>query len=462
MTTNNKSRLLPIIVMVILFGIISFVTNLAAPMGVIVKAQFQFSNFLGILGSCANFLAYACMGIPSGILLQKYGYRKTALTGIAIGLVGVFIQYLSGVFSSFTIYLTGAFVAGFSMCVLNTVVNPMLNTLGGGGNKGNQLIQVGGSFYSFMGIVTPIFVGALVGEVTKNTVISNVNPLLFMAMGIFAMTFVALLSLRLPEPDLSPSPSPQGRGVDTHDSSTQTHELSQTHQRKYSAWSFRHFVLGSIGVSCSVGVEVGIAGTMNLFLTDMTVGVGGKLTAEVAGFVTGTYFLLMVVGRFIGASVGARVSGRTMLASAMTLGIALLLAAIFLPVTVRTPFPVFTGGSFVIADVPINALFLVLTGLCTSVMWGCVYNLAVDGLGKYLASASGIFMMMVGGGALLMMAQNQIADMISYMASYWVPLAGFAYLLFYALKGSVNVNKDIPIEPQTTKIDMGRSEKFLP
>ena len=65
--------------MVILFGIISFVTNLAAPMGVIVKAQFQFSNFLGILGSCANFLAYACMGIPSGILLQKYGYRKTAL-----------------------------------------------------------------------------------------------------------------------------------------------------------------------------------------------------------------------------------------------------------------------------------------------------------------------------------------------------------------------------------------------
>ncbi|MDR2763471.1 MAG: MFS transporter [Tannerella sp.] len=429
--TDKKSRLLPIVVMVILFGIISFVTNLAAPMGVIVKAQFLDSNFLGILGSCANFLAYACMGIPSGMLLQKYGYRRTALIGIAIGLAGVFIQYLSGVCSSFAVYLLGAFVAGFSMCVLNTVVNPMLNTLGGGGNKGNQLIQVGGSFYSFMGIITPVFVGALVGEVTKNTMISNVNPLLFLAMGIFALTFFALLGLHLPEPELNrtdPSPSPS---------------IAQGTKDKHSAWSFRHFVLGSIGVSCSVGIEVGIAGTMNLFLTDMKEGVGGGLNAEVAGFVTGIYFLLMFVGRFVGASVGAKVSGRTMLATAATTGIALLLAAIFLPVTTRMLFPVFTDGSLVLADVPVNALFLVLTGLCTSVMWGTIYNLAVDGLGKYLASASGIFMMMVGGGALLMMAQNQIADMVSYMASYWVPLAGFAYLLFFALKGSVNRNKSL-------------------
>jgi FHS family L-fucose permease-like MFS transporter len=419
MTTTQKSRLLPITVMVILFGIISFVTNLAAPMGVIVREQFHASNFLGILGSCANFLAYACMGIPSGILLQKYGYRITALTGIAIGLTGVFIQYLSGIYSSFVIYLLGAFVAGFSMCVLNTVVNPMLNTLGGGGNKGNQLIQVGGTFYSFMGVVTPIFVGALVGEVTKNTVISNVNPLLYMAMGVFALTFVALLALKLPEPGLDDNPS-----------------AGQNDNDKRSAWSFPHFVLGSIGVSCSVGIEVGIAGTMNLFLTDMSEGVGGGLNAEVAGFITGVYFLLMFVGRFVGASAGAKVSGQTMLATASIVGIALLLAAILLPVTMRTFFPVFTNGSFIIADIPVNALFLVLTGLCTSVMWGCVYNLAVDGLGKYLAQASGIFMMMVGGGAFLMMAQNRIADVASYMTSYWVPVAGFAYLLFFALKGS--------------------------
>ena len=185
---------------------------------------------------------------------------------------------------------------------------------------------------------------------------------------------------------------------------------------------------------------------MNLFLTDMNEGAGGRLTAEVAGFITGIYFLLMFIGRFAGASVGAKVSGRTMLATASSAGIALLLTAIFSPATTRIPFPVFADGSPILTDVPVNALFLVLTGLCTSVMWGSVYNLAVDGLGKYLAPASGIFMMMVAGGAFLMMAQNRIADTVSYMASYWAPIAGFAYLLFFALKGSVNVNKNIPVD----------------
>jgi FHS family L-fucose permease-like MFS transporter len=438
MKTNTKNQLLPIVTMVILFGIISFVTNLAAPMGVIVKAQFQISNFLGLLGSCANFLAYACMGIPSGMLLKRYGYKTTALTGIAIGLVGVFIQYLSGIYASFIVYLLGAFVAGFSMCVLNAVVNPMLNTLGGGGNRGNQLIQVGGSCYSLMGVVTPIFVGSLVGEVTKNTVISNVNILLFIAMGVFALTFIVLFALRLPEPASSSDSAPSPAQSEQDETFT---DRCETNERRYGAWSFRHFVLGSIGISCSVGIEVGIPGTMNLFLTDMTEGTGGRLSAETAGFITGIYFLLMFVGRFIAASVGAKVSGRTMLSSASIVGIILLLAAIFFPVTTQVRFPVLTDGSPVFTHIPINALFLVLTGLCTSVMWGSIYNLAVDGLGKYLAPASGIFMMMVGGGAFLMMAQNRIADMLSYMPSYWVPLAGFAYLLFYAIKGSVNVNR---------------------
>ena len=102
-------------------------------------------------GNFGNFIAYAVMGIPSGILLQRVGYKKTALIAVAIGFVGVGIQFLSGHSSpemAFAVYLIGAFVAGFSMCLLNTVVNPMLNKLGGEGNKGNQLIQVGGSFNS--------------------------------------------------------------------------------------------------------------------------------------------------------------------------------------------------------------------------------------------------------------------------------------------------------------------------
>lgn len=100
---QHKNYALPIFMMILLFGMISFVTNLAAPMGVVVKSQFQASNFLGMLGNFANFLAYAFMGIPAGKLLEKVGYKKTALLAILVGFVGVGIQYLSGVAESFCI-----------------------------------------------------------------------------------------------------------------------------------------------------------------------------------------------------------------------------------------------------------------------------------------------------------------------------------------------------------------------
>jgi len=425
MNTAKQNNTVAIIMMVFLFGMISFVTNLAAPMGIIVKEQFQASNFLGMLGNFANFAAYACMGIPAGMLLQRTGYKRTALIAIAVGFTGVGIQFLSGVAGNFIIYLTGAFVAGFSMCMLNTVVNPMLNTIGGGGNRGNQLIQVGGSFNSLAGTITPMFVGALIGQVTKETAISDVNPVLFIAMGVFALVFIALSLVNIPEPHLAL-------------------KREEKTKSQYSAWSFQHFVLGAIAIFIYVGVEVGIPGTMLLFLSDTT-GAGAGLSATTAGFVAGTYWFLMLVGRFVGASIGGKVSSKTMLTVASSLGILLVITAITSPLSAMASIPVFTGKAFVMTQVPISALFLVLVGLCTSVMWGGIFNLAVNGLGKYVTAASGIFMMMVCGGGILPLLQNFVADQASYMISYLVPIAGLAYLLFYALIGHKNVNKDIPV-----------------
>jgi FHS family L-fucose permease-like MFS transporter len=425
-TTNEKrSNLVPIIMMVILFGMISFVTNLAAPMGQVLKEQFGVSNFQGLLGNAANFIAYAVMGIPGGILLQKLGYKKTALIAIAIGFLGVFIQFLSGhasETSAFGVYLLGAFVAGFSMCLLNIVVNPMLNTLGGGGNKGNQLIQIGGSFNSVMATFTPAFVGVLIGETTKAR-IEDVFPVMYIAMGVFALIFFVLLFVDIPEPRAEKSSEPLKKLMS-------------------GALQFRHFVLGAIAIFIYVGVEVGTPGLLILWLSDTPV---GKTTA---GFVAGTYWFLMLIGRLIGASLGGKISSRTMLGTASFIGLILIAAAIFSPVTSVVTLPVLlrsaTGAlSFGLAEVPINAMFIVLVGLCTSIMWGSIFNLAVEGLGKYTEAASGIFMALVCGGGILPAIQGQIADMAGYINSYWLIFAGLAYLLYYALIGSKNVNPDI-------------------
>ena len=428
--TQNKNYTVPIIMMIMLFGMISFVTNLAAPMGIVLKSQFAVTNFLGLLGNAANFIAYAVMGIPSGILLQRIGYKKTALIAIAVGFVGVGIQYLSGYSgqdSAFAVYLGGAFVAGFSMCLLNTVVNPMLNTLGGGGNTGNQLIQVGGSFNSVMATATPMIVGILIGDASKAQ-ITNIFPFMYAAMAVFAIVFVVLYFVNIPEPHAEQSSEPLGNLMS-------------------GALKFRHFILGAIGIFVYVGVEVGTPGVLNYFLVDPAT--PNALNATTAGFVAGTYWFLMLIGRLVGASIGAKVSSKTMLTFASGLGLVLVLAAMFSSASTLVSLPVLKSidgvTSFGLLEVPINAAFLVLVGLCTSIMWGGIFNLAVEGLGKYIAAASGIFMVMVCGGGILPALQGWVADFAGYMPSYWVIVAGLGYLLFYALIGSKNVNKDIPV-----------------
>jgi FHS family L-fucose permease-like MFS transporter len=427
MNTKQKSYALPIAMMFALFFMISFVTGLPNPLGVIVKNQFGASNFMSSLGNAANFIAYAFMGIPSGLLLERIGYKKTALAAIIVGISGVSIQFLSGQLGNFTIYLTGAFVSGFSMCMLNAVVNPMLNTLGGGGKKGNQLIQFGGSINSIGATIVPVLVGYLIGDVSKAT-ISKANPALFIAIGIFAVAFLVLFFMEIPEP---------------HMVSKEKAKI----KHKHSALSFRHFVLGAIAIFVYVGVEVGIPNFTNLFMTTNTGHGGLNINATIAGTVVGTYWFLMLLGRLTGASVGAKISTKAMLSFAASLALILLLFAIFSPITTTVKMPVFRSDiSFGMAEVPISVMFLILVGICTSVMWGGIFNLAVEGLGKYTATASGIFMVMVCGGGILPMLQGFVADKVDYISSYWVIFIGVAYILFYALIGSKNVNKDIPVE----------------
>ena len=432
-TNNQNGNIIAIIAMMFLYAMVAFVTNLAAPIGVIWKNQPELmgSNMLGMMGNMMNFLAYLFMGIPAGKLLVKIGYKKTALAAIAVGFVGVLVQYLSGFptgLTGFWVYLLGAFISGFSVCMLNTVVNPMLNLLGGGGNRGNQLNLIGGTCNSLAGTLTPMLVGALVGTVSKDTAISDVNLVLYIAMVVFAFAFIILSFTPISDPEMG--------------------KTTQDTVFEHSPWAFRHCTLGVIGIFVYVGIEIGIPGTLNFYISDATDKGAGVLgdAAAIGGFVAGTYWLLMLVGRFVAGFIADKVSSRVMMITVSTAAILLILISMFSSKDTTTSMPVFTGSSFAMVTVPVSALLLVLCGLCTSVMWASIFNLATEGLGKYTAAASGIFMMMVVGGGVLPLIQNYIADQAGYMISYIVPLIALAYLLFYALWGCKNVNKDIPVD----------------
>lgn len=421
---QKKNYALPIAVMFALFFMIAFVTNFAGSMGVIVKNQFQASNALSQLGSLANFIAYACMGIPAGIILKRKGYKFTSLAAVTVGFVGVGIQFLSGYVESFMVYVLGAFVAGFSMCMLNIVVNPMLNTLGGGGARGNQLLQLGGSCNSIGGTIAPILLGYLIGGSMDTATVGDAAPAMIIAMAIFALAFVIIAFTKIPEPHM-----------ETPEEKAARLAVSKKRMRMYGPMSFRHFVMGAIAIFFYVGIEVGIPNIANLYMSDLD-----WVGPAVAGSVVGVYWFLMMCGRLLGGAIGGKVTSKMMLTAVSMLCIVLVLAMMFTPADVRFTIP------FINTEVPLIMFFMVLCGLCTSVMWGSIFNLAAEGLGKYTPAASGIFMALVCGGGILPFVQGVVADAIGYIGSYWVIVIALVYLLFYALVGSKNVNKDIPTE----------------
>ncbi len=415
--SNQKKQWGAIIIMIALFAMIAFVTNLCTPMATIIKNQGPISNVLAQIGNYGNFVAYLVMGIPAGMLIAKYGYKKTALIGLAVGIIGIAIQWFSGQLDVkenlplvFTVYLIGAFIAGFCMCILNCVVNPMLNILGGGGNAGNQLIQTGGVFNSTAAVCCYILMGALIGDVTKAK-ISDATPALMIALGIFVLAFIIISLTKIEEPEQAPVEVSLIKGAMSH----------------------RHFALGALAIFLYMGIEVGVPNFVQQYLTNEM-----KIPAGTVGMLVAVYWFMMLIGRFVGASIGAKVSSRTMITTVSIATLVLVLFGMFAPTDNLIAFPGVDWGSLTIVwqNVPIGIFAFLLVGLCTSVMWGGIFNMAVEGLGKYTAIASGIFMTMVFGCAVMMFIQASVADAVGYIQSYWVVVFCAAYLLFYALVGS--------------------------
>ncbi|MEE1287395.1 MAG: MFS transporter [Bacteroidaceae bacterium] len=407
-----------IIVMIALFAMIAFVTNLCTPMATIIKNQGEISNVLAQIGNYGNFFAYLFMGIPAGMLIAKFGYKKTALIGLVVGIVGILIQWLSGQFNPqenlglvFGVYLVGALIAGLCMAILNCVVNPMLNLLGGGGNSGNQLIQIGGVFNSSAAVACYILMGALIADASKAK-IADATPALFIALAIFVIAFIVILFTKIEEPEQAPVRVDLIKGAMSH----------------------RHFALGALAIFLYMGIEVGVPNAVQQMLTSEPY----SIPAATVGMIVAVYWAMMLVGRLVGASIGAKVSARAMITTVSIATLALVIFGMYAPSDVLVNFPGVDWGKLELIwqPVPLGIFSFLLVGLCTSVMWGAIFNMAVEGLGKFTAIASGIFMTMVFGCAVMMAIQGYVADLTDYMTSFWVIVFCAAYLLFYALVGS--------------------------
>lgn len=420
----------PFIFMVILMALIGFVTGMNQQFQEPLKHTFlaeagNAKNTLSILLVFSFFLAYLLMGPTASTFLNKKGYKRTLLLGIALVAGAMAIFELSvliygwaggseaegvnklNLFGttlplSFFIFLFGSFLSGTGLTFLQASVNPYIVVCTVPHTTGVTRQNIAGVGNSVMTTFTPLFVAYVIfgGKAAETiSVDAMVMP--------FVVLFVLLLFLL---GGVSSIKLPHLEGT-TEQSKV---KLRQTVLR------YRHLVLGTIALGVYVGCEVCIgANIINAWVDAFKLGHAGASEAEVkaiyhtAALWSTIYWGCMLVGRFL-SSFLSKVPAQKQLMFATILSAAFIILAI------------------VVGDLRI----LVAVGLTHSVIWGAVFSLAINGLGKYTALGSGVLLMGVVGGAILPLLQGIWADTAgSWKWTWLLVIAGEIYMLYYALRG---------------------------
>ena len=412
---QTQSYLVPFIIMVVLMALVGLITNLNGQFQAPMQAAFlqksgSLTNALTTLITFAFFLGYLAMGIPSAKCIEKKGYKNTLITGL-FGLIAAFGLYeLSAyVFESvdlvkfqaatdpnvviipvaYYIFLLAGFVAGSAMTFLQAVLNPYIVACDVKGTTGVTRQSIAGTANSTMATIAPILVASVIfaGKSGLDIALSSLYIPFLILIVLVGGLIAALSKLHLPA--IASTEKKEGEVLEK------------------SVWSFSHLTLGVVAIFMYVGVEVCIGNNINLHGQSL-----GFEPSEAALMAT-IYWGLMLVGRLCGSFLSGISASKQLLITSLGAGILVL------------------GGMILN-----NPYLLVGAGLFHSVMWGAIFSLAIDKLGKYTSAGSGALMMGIVGGAILPFAQGILADRLGGWQFTWIiVLIGEAYLLYYALVG---------------------------
>jgi len=430
-TKTQTNYMAPFITLVFLFFIVGFLTT--------ANTQFQAplkTTFLSGVGNLKNtfsnliifswFLAYPLSGGIGSAWTVRFGYKGTLIRSLFVMIIGLGLFFLSSWFTvqypdailkfgentsvpyGFFIFLLGSFVVGASATILQVVINPYLTACYEKGTQAVQRLAIGGSSNSIGTTIAPFFVSGIVfgGLAMEEVRVSQLMIPFFALMVIIAL--VAGLLFALSMPDIEGTKTEKGEKLEK------------------SVWSFSHLTLGVIAIFFYVGVEVCIGGNINLYAIEQEKLQGAfsffgldKLNIfgidfSIPAFMATLYWGGMLVGRLVGSSLKT-IPPRTQLIFTTVCATVLALLAIALN----------------------NPWLLTAVGLFHSIMWGCIFTLAVAKLGKYTSVASGVFMIGVVGGAILPLLQGIFADaMHAWRWSWFIVVFGELFMLYYAISGS--------------------------
>lgn len=383
-----------IALIVALFGGIGFITAMNDVLVPHFKDLFQLTNVKALLVQSAFFGAYFLLAIPSGKIVGRIGYRNGIITSMCVIGVGLLLFLPASNLISYSLFLFALFVVGCGLALLQVAVNPYISALGDPAKAASRL-NLAGFLNSLGGTLAPrvgaIFIFVAAGATATQLAQSVRMPYMVLAGLAFLMAVVTRL---VPLPEIIP----QAEAGET---------LSG------SALNFRQLRFGLFGIFSSVGAEVAVGSLLINYLGQAEM---GGMTHAVAAKYVSLYWFGSLVGRLTGFFVTRFVKQSNALRFAAAMASVLMLLAVVLH-----------GHGSMWA--------LVAVGLCNSVMWPCIFPMSIEGLGKYTNQASGLLVMMVVGGALVPPLQGWVADHHGYRLSFFVVLACYLYILFFAING---------------------------
>jgi MFS transporter, FHS family, L-fucose permease len=397
---GRKNYTVPLMLMVSLYFGIGFITALNDILVPHFKDLFHLTNVTALLVQFCFFGAYFVMSVPSGWIVGRLGYKSGIVVALSVMGIGLLLFLPASIIIFYPLFLFALFVVGSGLALLQVAINPYVGALGTPDTAASRLNLVG--FFNSIATTTAPRVGAAfifiaVGATAAELAHSVRLPYLILAVCAFAMAAITAL-VQLPNVIEKADPAAPSDGG--------------------SAWQFSHLRFGALGIFFYVGAEVAIGSIMISFLGQPSM---GGLSHEVAAHYVSYYWGLSMIGRFIGFIALRKIPAQRALAFVSLLA-ALLIATVIV-----------THGSVAMWAV-------VFCGLFNSVMWPCIFPLAVKDLGRFTSQGSGILVTMVVGGAVIPEIQGFLADSFGYQHSYAIVLLCYAYIFFFAIRGHRNLN----------------------
>jgi len=397
---TSAGYLVPFITVTALFFIFGFITNLNMALVPHLKAIFTLPYAWAMLAESAFFLAYFVFSAPTSKLIETIGYKRTMVVSLFIQVVGCLLFLPAAKMVSFPLFLTAVFVVGAGVTALQTSANPYVSILGPESSSSIRL-NLAQAFNSIGGTIAPLIAGAYIltdpAKLASPADVANTVrvPYLLIAGGLLVLG-VAVAFMHLPHITQTQEFRPGKEGDPV---------LSR------SIWSYRHTVLGALGIFFYVGVEVGLASiAVNYFKLQ------GMSTAKTASFLVSLYWFGALVGRLLGSWIMTKVKAGKLL------GIFGTAAALSIAISM------FTSGQVAIAT-------LILCGFFNSVMFPNIFTLGIAGLGPMTSKGSGLIMTAVVGGAVIPYFLGKLADNVGIQMSFVLPVICYLYIAFYGFVG---------------------------